>query len=143
MSDVLQRIINLYSHKPKITYQLGADSIEGLTPKLDCSSFIWRVFGERKYDSVKHIWRNTSWIWNDIENEETKFEKVHDLKDVKQGDVIVYGWSKGRAGHVAIINSIDSNNNIKGYDCSSSKNGIEFRNLNFFLKKNYVIGRYK
>ena len=144
MNEIIQRVVNLYSHKPKITYKLGADSVEETnTPQLDCSAFMWRCMGERKYDSVKHVWRNTSWIWNDIQNEETKFEKVHELKDIQQGDVIVYGWEKGKAGHIAIINSVDDKGNIRGYDCSSSRNGIEFRLLNFFLKRNYVVGRYK
>lgn len=125
---------------PKIKYFLGADDLVGEEQSLDCSSFIWRCCGERKFDGKR--WRNTSWIYNDINTNNTKFIKV-ELKDIQQGDVIVYGWENKKVGHTGIIDKLDSKGNLFGYDCSSSKGGITYRNFNFFLKKKYLIGRYK
>lgn len=138
----VERIKDLLSIKPTIKYQLGADRTSGNNPALDCSAFIWRVLGERKFDPVMQVWRNTTWIYNDIEKHNTKFDKVS-LEEAKGGDVIVYGWSKGKAGHIAIIVGVDKKGTITGWDCSSSADGISFRNLNFFKKKKYLIGRYK
>jgi len=136
---IINKVLELLKHKPMITYAMGADNIEGPTPKLDCSAFLWRGLGERKFDGK--YWRNTSWLWNDIENENTKFDIVFDLKDIKQGDVVVYRGSNGRAGHCAIINTYDGKKLI-GYDCSSTKNCIAMRDISFFFKKDYRVGRY-
>lgn len=142
MEKWLERIKDLLAIKPQIEYQLGADRTSGNNPALDCSAFIWRVLGERKFDPVMQVWRNTTWIYNDIDKHNTKFDKVS-LEDAKGGDVIVYGWNKGKAGHIAIITGIDKRGTINGWDCSSSANGITYRNLTFFKRKKYLIGRYK
>lgn len=137
----IEKAKELKDQRPKIKYVLGADDLIGFDQSLDCSAFIWRCFGQRKFDGKR--WRNTSWLCNDIENEETCFDKVHELRDAQQGDIIVYPWIKGKAGHVAIIDSVDANLSIMGYDCSSSKDGISYRNLDFFKKKPYLVGRWK
>lgn len=139
----LERLVSLLSIKPVIKYKLGADRISGNEPALDCSAFIWRVLGERKYDPEKEVWRNTDWLYNDIEKNNTKFDKVSSLAEVKGGDIIVYGWEKGKVGHVALITSVNSKGHILGWDCSSSAGGISHRNLSFFKKKRYTIGRFK
>ena len=142
MGNWIERIKNLLTIKPPIRYQLGADRTTGTDPALDCSAFIWRVLGERKFDPDKDVWRNTSWVYEDIEKHNTKFDKVL-LENAMGGDIIVYGWEKGKAGHIAIITGVDKKGTIMGWDCSSSANGISYRNLTFFKKKKYLIGRYK
>jgi len=136
----LERLIALLSIKPPIKYKLGADRITGNEPALDCSAFIWRVFGERKF--ADDVWRNTSWLYEDITKHNTKFDRVK-LEDVCGGEVIVYGWEKGKPGHCAIITGVNDRATIMGWECSSSAGGITHRNLNFFKKKTYAIGRLR
>lgn len=138
---VIEKAKELMDQRPKIKYVMGADDLVGFDQSLDCSAYIWRCHGQRKFDNK--VWRNTSWLWNDVENRETHFDKVNTLEEAQQGDIIVYGWSKGKAGHVAIIDKVDSKGNITGYDCSSSRGGVSYRSLNFFKKKDYRIGRWK
>lgn len=127
-----------------ITYDLGADDMTPPTMALDCSAFVWRVLGSRKFDGKR--WRNTDWIVGDITGAQTCFTAVAPA-DVQPGDIVVYGKKQncGRTGHIGIV--VDPAAHVV-IDCSSSKNGVTERRADFFWhrpspKAPAVFGRYK
>lgn len=142
--NAIQTAETLLNHDPKIEYRLGMDIIDGKLPALDCSAFIWRCFGEIKYSKKIKRWRNTSWIYTDIASNNTKFDRIDKIEDALPGDVIVYPWKGKSIGHVALIEKYDAEEkDLHVIDCASSKKGITKNVANYFLKKDFVIGRIK
>lgn len=113
-----------------ITYQMGADNLK----KMDCSAFIWRCLGERKYNGK--VWRNTDWLCSP-----PALGDFIRLPHAEDGCIVVYpsykdSKGKRRAGHVAVVVDAEHHTII---DCSQSQNGIAERNGDFFWKKTTVV----
>ena len=113
-----------------ITYQMGADNLQ----KMDCSAFVWRCLGERKYGDK--VWRNTDWLCSD-----KALAQFVRLPHAEDGCIVVYpshknATGKRRAGHVAVVVNANEHTIV---DCSQSQNGITERNGSFFWKKTSTI----
>lgn len=117
-----------------IEYQMGADNLK----KMDCSAFVWRCLGERKYDGK--VWRNTDWLCSPSA---LKFFKR--LDGPTPGCIVVYpsttilrpnGTVIRRAGHTAVVSDPVAKTII---DCSSSQNGIRERKGDFFWNHHDVV----
>lgn len=109
------------------TYKLGGDSEK--KKEIDCSAFVWRCLGDRKYDKSSGVWRNTSWLAS------SKALAIFDrLDEPVPGCIAVYGWSKypngkGKPGHCAIVVDPAAHTVI---DASSSTNTVKERRVDRF-----------
>lgn len=101
-----------------VRYVLGADDATPPGLSFDCSAFVWRALGSRKFDGKR--WRNTDWILADALGPRTLFVPVD---RPEPGDVAVYGRkiNGGRMGHVAIVADSGLRTIV---DCSSSLGGV-------------------
>ena len=109
------------------TYKLGGDSVK--KKEIDCSAFIWRCLGERKYDPKTKVWRNTSWLVSDL-----SLPYFQRLAKPVPGCVAVYGWSKlpngkNKVGHCAIVIDPDLHLVI---DASSTRGTVAERRVDRF-----------
>ena len=83
------------------TYKLGGDSDS--KKQIDCSAFIWRVLGERKYSPQLKKWRNTQWLVSD--DALNYFQRI---PNPIPGAIAVYGWTtrsdgSKKVGHTGIV----------------------------------------
>lgn len=120
LSELLQAAHAWEKDRRDITYKMGREDIRK-NGALDCSAFIWKLFGENKKD------RNTDWLRNDALTKMTRFRRI---AAPVPGAIAVYGtrWektptgmTKRHAGHVGVVVDVAKKLVI---DCSSSKNGI-------------------
>ena len=112
------------------TYKLGGDS--DTKKQIDCSAFIWRVLGEKKYSPELKKWRNTNWLVSD--EAQQYFQRI---PNPIPGSIAVYGWTtrsdgSKKVGHVAVVVDPSTRTII---DAASSTNGITERNGSFFWNK--------
>ena len=112
-----------------IKYELGADDLTPPDLALDCSAFVWRVLGERKFDGRR--WRNTDWIVGDALGAQTRFVK---LDKPEPGCIAVYGrrLNGGKVGHVAVVVDPKARTII---DCSDSQNGVTEHDGSYFWRR--------
>lgn len=112
-----------------VRYVLGADDVTPPDLSLDCSAFVWRALGSRKFDGKR--WRNTEWILADALGARSRFVQVD---RPEPGDVAVYARkiNGGKMGHIAIVADPKRRTIV---DCSSSLGGVREHSGAYFWKR--------
>lgn len=142
-------------------YQLGKGGMKPDSPapwdgafKCDCSGFAsWCIGQSRQTKNPHYVNRNGGWL----ETTEIVFDAkgihsgmFHEMSwlDAEPGDLLVYGDSNGRQGHIGIVSEVDADGPSKVIHCSSGnfkhfKDAIQETGVGAFKLRNAIVARYR
>jgi hypothetical protein len=152
--SVVEKARSAIGHK--CLYKLGAGGGTGglpfapENPECDCSGFASWVYGVKRkvsvpmYEKWNGGWFETTAIYRDANSPYGFFTKV---EEAKPGDVLVWGDSKGKQGHIGIVGQVSEGKPVSVIHCSKG-NGIKYGDAiqetspTVFISNNAIIARW-
>lgn len=152
--DLVLRARSALGHK--CAYRLGSGGGTGElpftqeNPECDCSGFVSWVYGVKRkvsvpmYEKWNGGWFETTAVYRDANSPYGFFTKV---EEAKPGDVLVWGDSKGKQGHIGLVTEVDGGKPTKVIHCARG-NAIKYGDAVYetgptvFTANNAIVARW-